>query len=191
MKRFEQAVLQVESYNMDTILQGFKRSISLDTPFFKPSPKPAKNSKAGSSKPSNNQSKQGERKQDRREQQPLKLTPLIVSYKQLLSLIQELPKFRWPELIKTDSARILINLRSSANLLQMSAYRQMGYSWSALENLGRILTRFSGASIVSLGDVILPIQADPVTLNVRFSVVEDLSPYNAIMDGWLPDNAIR
>ena len=36
MKRFEQAVLQVESYNMDTILQVFKRSISLDTPFFKP-----------------------------------------------------------------------------------------------------------------------------------------------------------
>ena len=80
-----------------------------------------------------------------------------------------------------DVHRILVNPRSSANLLQMSAYRQMGYSWSALENLGRILTRFSGASIVSLGDVILPIQADPVTLNVRFSVVEDLSPYNAIM----------
>ena len=36
MKRYEQAVLQVESYNMDTILQVFKRSISLDTPFFKP-----------------------------------------------------------------------------------------------------------------------------------------------------------
>ncbi|KAL6319783.1 hypothetical protein AAG906_036842 [Vitis piasezkii] len=64
---------------------------------------------------------------------------------------------------------ILVNPRSSTNLLQMSAYRQMGYS------------RFNGASIVTLSDVILPIQAESITLNVRFSVVEDLSPYNAIM----------
>ena len=27
----------------------------------------------------------------------------------------------------------------------------------------------------------LPVQADPVTLNVQFSVVEDLSPFNAIL----------
>ncbi|RVW13420.1 hypothetical protein CK203_102327 [Vitis vinifera] len=66
---------------------------------------PTKNNKDGSSKPLNNQSKQGEWKQDRREQQPLRLTPLIVSYEQLLSLIQELPKFKWSELIKTDLAR--------------------------------------------------------------------------------------
>ena len=80
-----------------------------------------------------------------------------------------------------DVHKILVNPRSSANLLQMSAYRQMGYSRSALENPGRILIGFNRASIVSLGDVILPIQADLVTLNVRFSVVEDLSPYNAIV----------
>ena len=35
MKRFKQAVLQVESYSMDAILQIFKRSISLSTQFFK------------------------------------------------------------------------------------------------------------------------------------------------------------
>ena len=34
MKRFEQAVLQVESYSMDTVLQIFKRSICPGTPFF-------------------------------------------------------------------------------------------------------------------------------------------------------------
>lgn len=34
MKRFEQAVFQVESYNMDAILQIFKRSISPGTLFF-------------------------------------------------------------------------------------------------------------------------------------------------------------
>ncbi|XP_034709000.1 uncharacterized protein LOC117932071 [Vitis riparia] len=34
VKRFRQAVLQVESYSMDAILQNFKRSICLGTPFF-------------------------------------------------------------------------------------------------------------------------------------------------------------
>ena len=34
VKRFRQAVLQVESYSMDAILQIFKRSICLGTPFF-------------------------------------------------------------------------------------------------------------------------------------------------------------
>lgn len=80
-----------------------------------------------------------------------------------------------------DVCKILINPRSSADLLQMSAYRQMEYSPSALENLGRILTSFNGASTVSLGDVILPNQAGLIILNVRFLVVKDLSPYNAFM----------
>ena len=34
MKRFGQTVLQVESYSMDVVLQIFKRSIYLGTPFF-------------------------------------------------------------------------------------------------------------------------------------------------------------
>lgn len=34
MKQFSQTVLQVESYSMDIILQIFKWSISLGTPFF-------------------------------------------------------------------------------------------------------------------------------------------------------------
>ena len=57
----------------------------------------------------------------------------------------------------------------------------MGYSISALENLGHSLISFNGASTVSLGDVILLVQANLVTLNVRFLVVENLSPYNPIM----------
>ncbi|KAL6349681.1 hypothetical protein AAG906_041088 [Vitis piasezkii] len=101
-------------------------------------------------------------------------------------LEDDLPKFRLPEPIKTnldslvitlgvkgfDVHKILVDPRSSADLLQMSTYRQMGYSPFALENPS-----------LSLGDVILPIQASPVTLNVRFSIVEELSPYNTIM-GW-------
>ena len=34
MKRFRQAVLQVESYSMDAVLQIFKRSICPGTPLF-------------------------------------------------------------------------------------------------------------------------------------------------------------
>lgn len=80
-----------------------------------------------------------------------------------------------------DVRKILIDSRSFVHLLQMSAYGQMGYSSSVLENPDCILISFNGELTVSLGDVILPVQADLVTLNVHFSVVEDLSPYNAIM----------
>lgn len=63
----------------------------------------------------------------------------------------------------------------------MSAYRQMGYPPSALENLSRVLPRFNRATTTSLSDVVLPIQVDLATFNVRFSIVEDLLSYNAIL----------
>ncbi|RVX06112.1 hypothetical protein CK203_018843 [Vitis vinifera] len=37
------------------------------------------------------------------------------------------------------------------------------------------------SSTTSLGDIILPVQAGPVTLNVQFSVVQELSPFNVIL----------
>lgn len=68
----------------------------------------------------------------------------------------------------------------------MSAYRQMGYSPSTLENPRRLLSGFNGATTTSQGDVVLPVQAGSVTLSMQFSVVDDLSPYNAIMGrAWL------
>ena len=57
----------------------------------------------------------------------------------------------------------------------------MGCELSGLENLGRILFGFNGAATTSLGDIVLSVQAGPVTLNVQFSVVQDLSPFNAIL----------
>lgn len=80
-----------------------------------------------------------------------------------------------------DMCRILVDPGSSADLLQMSAYRQMEYSSSALENLGCILSEFNEATTISLDDVVFPIQASLTILNVHFFVVEVLSPYNAIM----------
>lgn len=60
----------------------------------------------------------------------------------------------------------------------------MRYPPSALKNLSRVLPGFNKVTTTSLSDVILPIQVDLATFNVRFSIVEDLLPYNAIL-GWL------
>ena len=82
--------------------------------------------------------------------------------------------------------RILVDPGSSIDLLQVSVIKQMGFSPLNMEKPGRILSGFNGASTTSLGDIVLPIQADPVTLNVQFSVIEDLSPFNAILGrAWL------
>ncbi|RVW99852.1 hypothetical protein CK203_029250 [Vitis vinifera] len=47
---------------------------------------------------------------------------------------------------------------------------------------GRVLSNFNEATTISLGDVVLPIEVDVVILNVWFSIVKDLSPYNTIME---------
>ncbi|XP_034680244.1 uncharacterized protein LOC117910270 [Vitis riparia] len=80
-----------------------------------------------------------------------------------------------------DVKRILIDPGSSADLLQVAIIKRMGFEPSSLENPGRTLSGFNGSSTTSLGDVILPVHAGPVVLNVLFSVVEDLSPFNAIL----------
>ncbi|XP_034708999.1 uncharacterized protein LOC117932070 [Vitis riparia] len=80
-----------------------------------------------------------------------------------------------------DVKRILIDPGSSADLLQVAVIKRMGFEPSSLENPGRTLSGFNGSSTTSLGDVILPVHAGPVILNVLFSMVEDLSPFNAIL----------
>lgn len=54
-----------------------------------------------------------------------------------------------------DVRRVLIDPGSSVDLLQMSAYRQIGHSPSTLENLGCVLNGFNGVSIMFLGDFLL------------------------------------
>ena len=41
---------------------------------------------------------------------------------------------------------------------------------------GRILSGFNSATTVTIGDVALPIKAEPVTQQVLFSIIEDLGP---------------
>ena len=80
-----------------------------------------------------------------------------------------------------DVRRILVDPGSSADLVQASVVGRMGHSLAGLENPGRILSGFNGSSTTSLGDIILPVLAGPITLNVQFSVVQELSPFNVIL----------
>ncbi|RVW95440.1 Transposon Ty3-I Gag-Pol polyprotein [Vitis vinifera] len=75
-----------------------------------------------------------------------------------------------------DVRRILVDLGSSADLVQASVISHMGHSLTGLENLGRILSGFNGSSTTSLGDIVLPVQAGSVTLNVQFSVHKKQGP---------------
>nr|CAN70062.1 hypothetical protein VITISV_025666 [Vitis vinifera] len=80
-----------------------------------------------------------------------------------------------------DVRRILVDPGSSTDLVQASIISHMGHNLTGLESPGRILSGFNGSSTTSLGDIVLPVQAGPVTLNVQFSVVQDLSPFNVIL----------
>ena len=48
-----------------------------------------------------------------------------------------------------DIKRVLVDPDSSIDLLQMSTYKQMGYSSFALENPGRLSSGFNGATTTS------------------------------------------
>ena len=74
-------------------------------------------------------------------------------------------------MVDFDVRHILVDPSSLADLLQASVISHMGRDLSGLENPGRILSGFNGAATISLGDIVLPVQAGPVTLNVQFSVV--------------------
>ena len=80
-----------------------------------------------------------------------------------------------------DVRRILIDPSSSTDLLQELVISHMGRDLSGLENPRRILSGFNRAATTSLGDIVLPVQASPITLNIQFYVVQDLSPFNAIL----------
>ena len=75
----------------------------------------------------------------------------------------------------------LVDLGSATNLLNLPAFRKMNISFERLSSAGRILSGFNRATIVTMGDIALPVKAGPVVQQVLFSVVEDLGPCNAIV----------
>ena len=82
--------------------------------------------------------------------------------------------------------RVLVNLGSVVDLLQLSAFNQMKLSPLMLNSIRRILFDFNGATTTTLGDITLLGQAGPVSQQVLFSVIEDSGPYNCIVGrNWL------
>ena len=55
-----------------------------------------------------------------------------------------------------DVHKVLVDLGSATNLLQLPAFKQMKLSLGMLNSVGRILSSFNGATTVTLGDVALP-----------------------------------
>ena len=85
-----------------------------------------------------------------------------------------------------DVHKVLVNPGSAADLLQLSAFRQMNISLDRLSLVGRILSGFNGATTMTMGDITLPVRARPVVQQVLFSVIEDLGSYNTIVgQAWL------
>ena len=80
-----------------------------------------------------------------------------------------------------DVHRVLVDPCSVANLLQLPAFTQIKLSPGMLNSVRRILSGFNRATTTTLGDVTLPVKAEPVTQQVLFSIVEDLRPYNVIV----------
>ena len=82
--------------------------------------------------------------------------------------------------------KVLVDLGSTADLLQLLAFKQMKLSLGVVNSARRILSGFNVATIVTLGDFVLLVKARSVTQQVLFSIIEDLGPYNAIMgQAWL------
>ena len=85
-----------------------------------------------------------------------------------------------------DVHKVLVNPGSEVDLLQLSAFRQMKVPLDKLSSTGRILSRFNGATTLTVGDIAFLVKAGPITQQVLFSIVEDLGPYNAIVGrAWL------
>ena len=85
-----------------------------------------------------------------------------------------------------DVHRVLVNPGRAADLLQLTAIRQMKVPLDKLNSTSRILSRFNGATTLTMGDIALPVKAEQVTQQVLFSIVEDFGPYNAIVGrAWL------
>ena len=57
----------------------------------------------------------------------------------------------------------LVDPGSLIDLLQMPAFNQMKLSPLLLNSVGQFLSSFNGATTVTLGDITLPVQAEPIT----------------------------
>ena len=61
-----------------------------------------------------------------------------------------------------DVHGVLVDPGSTSDLLQLPAFNQMRLSLGVLNSSGRIFSGFNGATILTLGDVTLPVRVNPV-----------------------------
>ncbi|KAL6344362.1 hypothetical protein AAG906_039618 [Vitis piasezkii] len=219
VKRFGQAVLQVEAYSMDAVLQIFKRSICPGTPFFESLAKKPPTTMDDLFRPATQQilvagqaSRGGAERSAKLPDRPSRpemppLTPLSISYEKLLPMIQDLSDFRWPRPLRTDPAQRDHSKKShkGGHLKQYLYSDARGRDASRNHNSRTpraptapkaIINYINGGPFdeeydskrkrqrllrAALVHIVLPVQAGPVTLNVQFSVVQDLSPFNVIL----------
>ena len=80
-----------------------------------------------------------------------------------------------------DVHRVLVDPSSATELLHLLALTQMKVPLSHLNLAGRVLSGFNGSTTLTVGDIALSVKTGPVPQQVLFSMVEDLSPYNAIV----------
>ena len=66
-----------------------------------------------------------------------------------------------------DVHRVLADLGSATDLLQLSAFKQMKFSLGMLNSARRILSGFNNATTTTLGDVALPVKVGPMTQRVN------------------------
>ena len=77
-----------------------------------------------------------------------------------------------------DVHKVLVDPSSTADLLQLPAFREMKVPLDKLSSVGKILSGFNGATTLTMGDIALPVKVGSVTQQVLFSIVKDLGPYN-------------
>ncbi|XP_057808714.1 uncharacterized protein LOC131023186 [Salvia miltiorrhiza] len=84
--------------------------------------------------------------------------------------------------------RVLIDNGSSANIMFISAFREMGLSESSITKKTAVLIGFNGESKTTVGETDLPVYAEGVNLSTRFLVVDAPSAFNVIIGRpWIHD----
>ncbi|XP_057523889.1 uncharacterized protein LOC130803706 [Amaranthus tricolor] len=80
--------------------------------------------------------------------------------------------------------RVLVDTRSTTDLITMECLKQMKFKENHLHPLDKPLIRFGGNQVIPLGTIILPIRVgekDRSRMPIRFTVVDLTFPYNVIM----------
>ena len=109
---------------------------------------------------------------------PLNPTKVIAPYYDALILTLFINNF--------DVHEVLVDHGSAVDLLHLPAFQQMKVPLDHLSSAGRVLFGFNGAATLTVGDIVLPVKAGPVTRQVLFFVVENLGPLNDIVGrAWL------